>query len=116
MSYTVSYLNKPFAQRTALSIIKVVATSAESAYVDVTNLIRIGAINLGVQIQGHGAALVPSFTMMDPDFAVLIANDSKVPWDVRASQVSGAISSFFLVPTVVRLAFAGAGTAYITVF
>lgn len=116
MSYKITYLPKPFANRTALSILQVSTTSAESAYVDVTNLIRIGAINLGVQIQSHGPAVVPSFTMADAAFASLIANDSLVPWHVGASQASGVMSSFFLVPTVVRLAFSGAGVAYITVF
>jgi hypothetical protein len=116
MSYTITYLNKPFAQRTALSVLHVTATSAESAYVDVSNLIRIGAINLGVQIQGFGAAIVPSLTLADPDFASLIANDAKVPWHVLASQASGVLTCQFFCPTVVRLAFAGAGSAFLTVF
>ena len=116
MSYSVTFLSKPYGQRTALSVLHVATTSAENAYVDVTNLIRIGAINLGTQIQSFGAAVVPSFTMADPDFASLIANDALVPWDVKASQASGIIGSYFVVPTVVRLAFSAPGTVYLTVF
>lgn len=116
MSSTITYLNKPFAQRTALSILHITATSAELVYVDITNLIRIGAINLGVQLQGFGAAIVPSFTLADPEYAVNPANDAKVPWDVKSSQLSGVLSSFFVAPTVVRLNFAAAGSAYLTIF
>lgn len=113
---TVTIGSAKFPDRHALGTITVHATGAETAYVDVTPLFRIGQINFGIQIQTHGAAVTPSFTMAAAETARVPANDAKVPWKSQSQIAANDMVVFGLAATVVKLVFAGAGVAYIGTF
>lgn len=102
-----------FRKRHAMGVIEAHATGAETVLVDLTPLYRIGQVNFGVQIQTHGAAVTPSFTMADADDAMKPALDAKVPWKAYTQIAASDIIMFPIGATVAKLVFAGAGTAYI---
>lgn len=104
-----------WSDRHGLCPITVSADTAETGYVNVTSLFRIGQVSQGIQIQAHGSGVIPSFTMAGAETAAIAANDTRVPWKVFASIASGDIVSFPFGATVVRLQFAGPGVAYIGV-
>lgn len=115
MTVTVVTLQRPFADRSGLNVISVSATAAENAYIDLGSLFRVGTTNLGIHLQAVGSAVVPSFTLADPEYARVAANDARVAWDVRTSQAVNVIQSYQFGATVLRLAFAGAGSVNICV-
>lgn len=115
MTITVSSVGKRFGSRNAVNVIRVASDASGLAYIDLTNLFKAGFTNLGIQLQAVGAAAIPSFTLADPEYASIPANDAKVSWDVRAALTLNAIATFPIGATVLRLNFPGAGSVNVCV-
>ncbi len=104
--------------RSGMNVLRVIADGAVTGYVPVYNLMRQGEVNGGIQIQAVGTTVTPSLTLariedLDSGDAVKIA---ALPWDAQSAISANAMGAYFRVATGLKLVFAAAGEAWITLW
>lgn len=117
MTFSVARID-PFKDRNPMGTFVVTATAADTGYVDLAPLFRLGTINIGILIQPFGAAVTPSFTLLNATDCKKIIDSGQnpatlIPWDAQSSVADKKIQSFFLGATYMRLVFAAAGSCTI---